>query len=275
MNIGNVTVLDELGKGAGSQVYRVRREADSCEYALKVVHCLNRGSQKYLEQAQNEFRIGRFLEHPNLVKIYCLETESGWFTGPKSVKLLIQFAPGRTMDRLSLLPVPKLLRVFEQIASAVSHMHSQGIVHADLKPNNLILGPDNDVKVIDFGIAQFRGEQRDHVQATREFMAPETGAQKLVNVRTDIYSFGATMYRLATLRAPPPALMAVVKGEQEFERRYRPANAINPRIPIELSDLIGSCLSYHPDHRPVSMNAVWEELKELIQISDKSEGKSD
>jgi serine/threonine-protein kinase len=168
------------------------------------------------------------------------------------------------MDRLPLLPVPRLLRVFERIASAVAHMHNRGIIHADLKPNNLILDSGADVKVIDFGIAQLRGEQKNRIHATREFMAPETGTLKLINERTDIYSFGATMYRLATLHAPPPAITAVVLGEREFGRRYLSANTLNPKVPIELSELIGDCINYHPDRRPASMEEVGNVLTRLV-----------
>jgi eukaryotic-like serine/threonine-protein kinase len=268
MKIGKVKVLEELGKSAGSRVYRVCREEDAREYALKVVPCDNRRERKYLEHVQNEYRIGSYLKHPNIIEIYCLEIEEGWFTGPKKANLLTQFAPGRTMDRLPRIPIPRLLRIFERIASAVAHMHARGVIHADLKPNNLILDSHADVKVIDFGIAQLRGEQKDRIYATREFMAPETGTLKLINERTDIYSFGATMYRLATLRAPLPTLTAVLKGEREFEQHYVPANAINPRVPGELSDLIGDCMSYRPDHRPRSMAEVEKLLTQMARRSD-------
>lgn len=192
----------------------------------------------------------------------------GWFSGPKEAKLLTQFAPGRTIDRLPLLPMPRLLRVLEKIASAVAHMHSRGIIHADLKPNNLILDSGAEVKIIDFGIAQFRGEHKQYIHATREFMAPETATLKLINERTDIYSFGATMYRLATLHMPPAALTVVSKGEREFERSYLPAKTLNPRIPIELSDLIGDCLNYQPDRRPRNMKEVEESLSRLALAYD-------
>jgi serine/threonine protein kinase len=267
MKIGKVRILEELGKSAGSRVYRVYREEDSLEYALKVVPCDNRKAQRYLDQIQNEYRIGSYLKHPNIIETYCLEIEEGWFTGPKKANLLTQFAPGRTMDRLPLMPIPILLRVFERIASAVSHMHARGVIHADLKPNNLILDSSADVKVIDFGIAQLRGEHLDHIYATREFMAPETGTLKLINERTDIYSFGATMYRLATLQMPFPALTAVLKGQREFEQKYVPANTINPRIPAELSDLIGECLSYRPDHRPQSTEEIEKALSQMARSS--------
>ncbi len=268
MKIGNVTILEELGKGAGSRVYRVRREEDSCEYALKVVPCESQHARRYLEQVQNEYEIGRYLNHPNLIKIYGLEMDVGWFSGPKCAKLLTQYAPGRSMDRLPLLPIPRLLRVFERIASALAHLHEQNVIHADIKPNNLILDSRADVKVIDFGIAQPGGERRERVHATREFMAPETCKHKVINARTDIYNFGATMYKLSTLQAPPPALTAVFKGEREFERRYLPAKAVNPRVPTAFSDLMGDCLTYNPDHRPKSMKEIEKRLLQLARSCD-------
>jgi serine/threonine protein kinase len=272
MKIGKVKILEELGKGAGSRVYRVRREEDSRDYALKVVPCDNRRARRYLEQVQNEYRIGSSLKHPNLIEIYCLEIEEGWFAGPKQANLLTQFAPGRTMDRLPLIPISRLVRVFERVASAVAHMHSCGIIHADLKPNNLILDSATDVKLIDFGIAQLRHARTDHIHATREFMAPETVKQKLIDERTDIYSFGATMYRLATLKVPPPALRTALKGEQAFEQQYVPANAVNPRVPAELSELIGQCLSYRRDHRPRSMEVIEKALAQLARGSELEPG---
>jgi serine/threonine protein kinase len=268
MKIGTVTILEELGKGAGSRVFRVRREEDSGEYALKIVPCESQRSRRYLEQVQNEFEIGRYLNHPNLIKIYGLETDVGWFSGPKCAKLLPEYAPGRAMDRLPLLPIPRLLRVFERISSALAHMHDQNVIHADIKPNNLILDTGANVKVIDFGIAQPGGERRERVHATREFMAPETCKHKVINARTDIYNFGATMYKLSTLHAPPPALTAVFKGEREFERRYLPAKAVNPRVPTAFSDLIGDCLTYNPDLRPKSMKEIGNTLARLAQTGE-------
>jgi serine/threonine protein kinase len=254
MKIGKVTVLRELGAGAGSKVFLVRREKDGQEYALKVAAVGSDRTRKYLAQAENEFRIAGLFDHPNLIRIHCLETDAGWFSGPKNVRLLAEYAPGQTMDLLPLQPVPRLLSAFEQVASAMAHMHEQGIVHADLKPNNLILAPTGTVKVIDFGVAQRIGEQKDRLRVTPEFMAPETVTTRLLNEKTDIYSLGATMYRVATLRFPPSTRNAAVLGERGFEREYQEVAALNPQVPPELSDLIRACLRFDPKRRPESMD---------------------
>src|SRR5436190_22596720 len=132
--IGKFTVLATLGSGAHSSILHVRREADGREYALKVVPIDSKDDLKYLEQAKHELRVGQMLNHPNLVKVYCLETEGGWFSGPKKARLLVEYAPGKAMDLLPLQRMPKLLRVFERIADALTHMHKKGVIHADMKP---------------------------------------------------------------------------------------------------------------------------------------------
>ena len=100
--IGKVHVLQTLGSGAHSSILHVRRDDDSREYALKLVKIDGKDDLKYLEQAKHEYRVGQMLNHPNLVKVYCLEVESGWFSGPKKARLLIEYVPGKTMDTLPL-----------------------------------------------------------------------------------------------------------------------------------------------------------------------------
>jgi serine/threonine protein kinase len=264
--IGKFQVLDTLGTGAHSSILHIRREADAKEYALKVVPIDGKDDLKYLDQAKHEFRVGQMLSHPNLVKVYCLETDGGWFSGPKNARLLIEFAPGKTMDRLPLLRMARLLRIFERIADGLTHMHKKGVVHADLKPNNLILGRGTGVKVIDFGLAWIKGEPKDRVQGTPEYMAPETGTHKLINERTELYNFGATMYRLTTLQLPPLAISppdGLPVTEKYFKEQYVPVRDRNPIVPEGLGRLIDQCLSFNANKRPERMSQVQGVLDRL------------
>lgn len=273
--IGKFTVLHTLGSGAHSSILHVRREADLKEYALKLVPIEGREDLKYLEQAKYEFRVGQMLNHPNLVKVYCFETEGGWFSGPKKAKLLIEYVPGKTTDQLPLLRMAKLLRVFERIADALTHMHKQGVIHADLKPNNLILGRGTNVKVIDYGLAWIKGEPKDRVQGTPEYMAPETVSHKLINERTDIYNFGATMYRLATLQLPPcvvPSAGGIGMTEKYFQEKLKPVRECNQMVPPGLADLIERCLRYNATKRPERMSQVQGILD---QLADEAAAKCD
>lgn len=278
--IGKFTVLDTLGSGAHSSILHIRRAADDREYALKLIPIEDDEDLKYLEQARHEYRVGQMLNHPNLVKVHAFETEGGgWFSRPKRAKLLLEYVPGRTMDKLPLLRMAKLIRVFERIADALTHMHKQGVYHADLKPNNLIYGGGTRVKVIDYGLAWVRGEPKDRVQGTPEYMAPETVEHKLVNERTDIYNFGATMYRLTTLQLPP----CWVTGEdslpmtkQAFREQLRPVRSINPLVPEGLAELIHQCLEPNANKRPERMSVIQGRLDQLAdeaaaKVSDPAE----
>ena len=271
--IGKFTILDTLGSGAHSSILHIRREADLKEYALKLISIDDKDDLKYLEQAKHEFRVGQLLSHPNLVKVYALETDGGWFTGPKKARLLIEYAPGKAMDKLPLLRIAKLLRVFERVADGLTHMHKQGVFHADLKPNNLIYDGGTRVKVIDYGLAWIKGEAKDRVQGTPEYVAPETVEHKLINERTDMYNFGATMYRLVTLQLPP----CWVTGEGSlpmtktvFKDQLKPVRSINPVVPEGLADLIHHCLKVNANKRPERMSHIQGTLDQLAdEAADK------
>jgi eukaryotic-like serine/threonine-protein kinase len=265
--IGKFTILDTLGSGAHSSILHIRRAEDEREYALKLVNIEDKDDLKYLEQAKHEFRVGQMLNHPNLVKVYAFETDSGWFSGPKKARLLIEFVPGKTMDKLPLLKMALLIRVCERIADALMHMHKQGIFHADLKPNNLIYDRGTRVKVIDYGLSWVKGEAKDRVQGTPEYMAPETAEHKLVNERTDIYNFGATMYRLTTLQLPPQwaavGEVSLPMTAKVFKEQLKPVRDINPLVPEGLAEVIHECLQPNANKRPERLSVIQGMLDQL------------
>lgn len=264
--IGKVQVLETLGTGANSSILRVRRADDGKEYALKIITIDNEDDKKYLDQAKHEFKVAERLAHPNLIRVYAFETESDWLFRVKKAKLLIEYVNGKTLDQVRTVSVPRLLKIFEQVAAGLCHMHAKGVYHADLKPNNIMLGRSGVVKVIDFGLAWIKGEPKDRVQGTPEYMAPETASHKLVNERTDIYNFGATMYRLVTLQLPPPAVPSrdsFVMDEIAFAKMLKPVRECNKGCPPELEALIHKCLSYQALKRPERMSEVQGELDKL------------
>src|SRR5262249_16868035 len=136
----------------------------------------------------------------------------------------------------------------------------------DLKPNNILLSRAGDVKIIDFGLAWIHGESKGRIQGTPEYMAPEQVKQKLVNEQTDIYNFGATMYRLVTLRLPPSSLVEGSDLQMDTRSRaalLRPVQECNADAPRELCDLIHACLSSSPGKRPARARDIQEKLEQL------------
>ncbi len=269
-SIGKFQVLGTLGTGAHSTILHIRRSADSRNYALKVVPVEGAEEQKFLEQAQHEFRVAQLLDHPSLVKVYALETQRNWLFQVNKVQLLIEYVNGKTLDTVPRLPLPKLVQVFERIASGLVHMHRRNVCHADLKPNNIMLSRSGDVKIIDYGLAWIKGEAKGRVQGTPEYMAPEQSKNRFVNERTDIYNFGATMYRLVTMRLPPSTVSSAEDGglpinAKAWQKLFKPVEELAPDCPKPLCDLIRRCLSYDAHQRPERASEVQGELDRLAE----------
>jgi serine/threonine protein kinase len=268
LSIGKFQILGTLGAGAHSSILHVRRSEDGKQYALKVVDIGDKDELKFLEQARHEFRIAQMLFHPNLIKILALETRRDWLFRIRKIHLLIEYVNGKTLDTIPGLSMPRLVQIFAKIAAGLAHMHRRGVYHADLKPNNILLSRAGDVKIIDYGLAWVKGENKGRVQGTPEYMAPEQARQGTVNERTDIYNFGATMYRLVTFRLPPSA--AVASGSrsldaQTFENNLKPAIEYQPQTPPRLNDIIHACLSYNANQRPEKVSEVQQQLERLVE----------
>ena len=209
------------------------------------------------------------LSHKNLIKILAFELEKNWLFKVKKVKLLSEFVNGDTLDNVKMPHRAKLLRVLEQVAQGLAHMHKHGVFHADLKPNNILVGRGG-VKIIDYGLAWIKGEPKNRVQGTPEYMAPETASHKLINERTDIYNFGATMYRLATFELPPSVMpeLGVPMTEKMYKGMFRPVNEVAPATPPAFCDLIHKCMAYNATKRPASIAEVQGVLDRLADAEE-------
>jgi serine/threonine protein kinase len=266
-SIGQHTVLGTLGNGAHSTILHIRRAADSKNYALKVVELDTADDQKYHDQARNEFVVGQLLDHPNLVKVYALETVKDWMFRVRKVHLLIEYVNGQTLDTCPPLRLPQLIQVFEKVAEGLVHMHRKKVCHADLKPNNIMISRAGAVKVIDFGLARLKGEHKGRIQGTPEYIAPEQAKHQLINERTDIYNFGATMYRMLTFRLPPCVVAAeggLPLDAGTFDRMFKPVREFNAQVPAALCDLVRRCLAYNPSCRPERISEVQGALDHLV-----------
>ncbi len=262
--IGPFQILSTLGKGAHSSILHVRRAADGKQYALKVVPIESKDETKFLDQARHEFRVAQMLGHPNIAKIHALEVQRDWIFRVRRVHLLIEYVNGKTLDTVPRLSIPRLAQIFEKIAAALVHMHRRGVYHADLKPNNILLSRTCEVKVIDFGLAWVKGEPKDRVQGTPEYMAPEQVKKSVANEYSDIYNLGATMYRLVTWRLPPSVVQPGMSSKL-FAALLHPVAEYSATAPSELCDLIHRCLSYKPEQRPRRATEVQEELQRIIE----------
>ena len=267
-SIGTFQIVGELGKGAHSTIYHIRR-ADNRQFALKVVPIDKKEHSKFYDQAQNELRVGQMLDHANLVKIHTLEAFRDWLWRVKKVHLLIELVQGKTLDQTPRLTVPRLVQVFEKVAQGLMHMHRRNVYHADLKPNNIMISKAGTVKILDFGLARVKGEDKERLQGTPEYMAPEQSRDGIVNELTDIYNLGATMYRMTTWKLPPSTLTSrggPAIDAKMFKLLFKPVSELSPTAPEELCDLIHRCLAFDAKKRPERVSQIVDELHQLVEM---------
>jgi serine/threonine protein kinase len=251
-------VVRPLGRGAGSTILLVRDKSTGRRYALKVVRRQGPDDDIYVNQATHEWDVARMLNHPNILKALDCRVKKSWFR-INGVELLMEYVDGLMLDELASLPVPKLVAIFRKVADAMAHMHRRGVYHGDLKPGNLMVSKSGEVKVIDFGTAWIKGEDKARVQGTPEYMAPEQGSKRVIDEKTDLYNFGATMYRMFTGEYANLGIPGLDNGRINRARMKSPASLV-PEVPSSLSDLIMDCIEPKPQRRPSGMAEVRERL---------------
>lgn len=253
-------IVKPLGTGAGSRVFQINDTKKGGYYALKVVKRDDADHQIYIDQALQEAAVGPKLNHANIMKIHDHRVKRAWFK-VATVELLMEYVDGRTLDELEMPELSQLVLMFRNVASALGHMHRRGVYHGDLKPGNIMLSKAGVVKVIDFGTAWIKGEDKQRVQGTPQYMAPEQAKDKVVNERTDIYNLGATMYRMFTGHHANSSGIPGEDGAALGPRgKIRPPIKLVPKIPGTLNETIMACLQPNPEARPAGVFEVEHQL---------------
>ncbi|MDB5350497.1 MAG: serine/threonine protein kinase [Planctomycetota bacterium] len=259
-------IVKPIGTGAGSRVFQINDTKKGGYYALKVVQRQSADDEIYLAQALQEAAVGPKLNHPNIMKIFDHRVKKAWFKVAK-VELLLEFIDGRALDELEMPERPQLVLMFCHVASALGHMHRRGVYHGDLKPGNIMLSKAGDVKVIDFGTAWIKGQDKSRVQGTPQYMAPEQAKDKVVNDKTDIFNLGATMYKMFT--GHHANISGIPGGPEDnglgHRGKVRAPIKLDPKIPAVLNDAIMACLQTNPDARPAGAYEVEAQLKAVAK----------
>jgi serine/threonine-protein kinase len=259
-------VVNTLGTGAGSTILLISdKTAGGKRYALKVVRKQDPEDEIYVQQALTEFEAAKKLNHPAIARVYDCRLKKSWFkvTG---VELLVEYVEGKTLDEIEAPQLGQLQLIFCHVAAAMAHMHRRGVYHGDLKPGNIMLTNTGQVKLIDFGTAWVRGQDKNRVQGTPQYIAPEQASEKTVDEKTDIYNLGATMYRMFTGRYAQQGI-----PKPGADRKLPAPVKVNPSIPAPLGELIVACLSLDPSKRPAGMYEIRDQLTAIAKQSGLAE----
>ena len=259
LEVPGFEVIQFLGSGARSTIWEVRDRQTEEVFALKRVVKRSSSDSRFLDQAVNEYEIASRFKHPAIRRVFSLQRVKRWLS-VREVLVIMEMCEGQTVQQNRPQTVQEAVRIFVEAAGALAHMNANGVVHADTKPNNIIVSSEGNVKVIDLGQSCPVGTVKARIQGTPDFIAPEQVHRRPVDGRTDVFNFGATLYWTLTGRPIPTVLPKEGSLTLNNGQRVTPPEQLNPQIPKPLGKLVTDCIEIVPAQRPASMNEVLSRL---------------
>ena len=279
--LAHYKILEKIGSGGMGDVYLAEDTKLDRKVALKVLPPELAESEERRARFKREAKALAALDHPNIVTVHSVEEAEGVHF------ITMQFVHGKTLTELlpkNGFPLNKFFDIAIPLADAVAAAHQEGITHRDLKPDNMMVGADGRVKVLDFGLAKPAGgfavssetptaarTDEGVIVGTVAYMSPEQAQGKAVDPRSDIFSLGVVLYEMLTGRRPfsgeNPAeiLSSIIKDTPDS------TSELNPAVPRDLAKLVRRCLAKDPNRRLQSAVDVRNELEETKQEVDSGE----
>lgn len=260
-------IEEKVGEGGMGIVFRARQRSMDRLVALKVLSPHHASRQHFIDQFIEEARAVGSLSHPNLIQVHEVGTENDvhyfsmeFINGPTCANLLKSHGkldPGTAVE------------IGRQTAKALEYAHGQNLVHRDIKPDNLMLTPDEVIKVADLGISKTAEElaagSGSSIVGTPHYLAPEATRGEAIDGRYDIYSLGASLYHLLAGKPPYSGKDASEIIRAHARDSLRPLRQVAPEVPPELAKLVERMLAKDPADRPQSASELVRAFETLQQ----------
>jgi serine/threonine protein kinase len=259
-SLGEYELLERIGQGAIGEVFKAVHRRMRRIVAIKAVHAATSSSEA-LKRFEREVKLAGMLSHPNIVAALDANEANGFHY------LVMEYVPGQDLAAIlqqqGPLPIGQALDFIVQAARGLGYAHTQGVIHRNVKPGNLLVGLDGVVKILDMGLARYEDEsgeqltQAGQAMGTVDYMAPEQAADaRQADQRSDIYSLGYTLYRLITGQVPYAAKNAVMKAIAHAQSPIPPLRAIRPDAPEALESVYQKMVAKKPAERYQTMSDV-------------------
>ena len=259
-------ILGELGRGAMGIVYRAKDPVIGRTVAVKTIRLSEEGTgmshAQLVERFQTEARAAGLLTHPNIVVVYDAGEADGLYY------ITMELVNGKSLQALldagEKFSLPRLLRIMDQVCSALQFAHDNKVVHRDIKPANIMLSSDDHVKITDFGTAkimQYGAAQQTSATGTPSYMSPEQIRGKAVDGRADIFSLGVMLYEMTTGQKPFQAQDVATVLYRILNQDPEPPQKLNPNISNGVSSTIMKALAKSPLLRYESCREFLDDLK--------------
>jgi serine/threonine-protein kinase len=258
-----------LARSGMASIFKAVDKQTGAQVAVKVPHLQYESDVAFFERFKREEQIGQKLAHPNIVRVLTPAKKSRMY-------LVMEFATGQSLravvrDRKRL-PVEEALDVAKQIAAALVYMHGMGVVHRDLKPDNVLLGEDGKVKLLDFGIAMDEAARRltwfglSPPVGTPDYMAPEQVRGRRGDVRTDVYALGTMLYEMITGELPYVAgnVHAMMRAKLNEDPRH-PRDVV-PSLDPKVEEIILHAVERSPRERYATAAEMLADLEDPSRV---------
>jgi len=262
---GRYQIIEELGRGGMGKVYKALDTELNEKIAIKLLKPEVAADEEAIERFRNELKTARQISHKNICRLYHLTKEEG------SYYITMEYVPGEDLKRLirkiGQLPLGRTISIAKQIAEGLAEAHRLGVVHRDLKPQNIMVDEGGNVRIMDFGIARSLMTKSitgaGVMIGTPEYMSPEQVEGKPVDQGSDIYSLGIILYEMVTGRVPFEGETPFAIGLKHKSERPRDPRELNPQAPPDLSALILRCLAKDKQSRYQSAGELLAELTRI------------
>ena len=272
VDIPNYRVLEKLGVGAQSSIYRARCMTTGRDYAVKVVKIAKPEDFTVVELLKAEYAIASSINHPNIRKVFELRFLRQRLRVRGAI-LFMEYVAGRSMsDRDFRCSLDDMLHYFAEAAKGLHGMHLAGYVHADLKPNNIMITAEGQVKLIDLGQSAKMRQTKTRVQGTIDYMAPEQVDNAVLDQRTDVFGLGATLHKMLTGKAIATGMnrtLTVYSQSLVGKRISDMPEAATQDLPVVISRLIEDCCRLNPAERIPDMPTLSDRLEFVRTILKK------
>jgi len=268
--VGKYVILDRLGSGAMGRVYRAHHQLMGRVVALKIIAPEIAASEKVIARFQREMRLVGRLDHPNVVRAFDADKANGL------LYIVMEYVNGQSLgQRLKQGPLPAVEAVTyaAQAALGLAHAHDQGIVHRDVKPSNLLIAENKQVKVLDLGLGvlmeidhEATFETADGVAVgTVDYMSPEQACGRGVDGRSDLFGLGCTLYHLITGKQAYQGASPIERLGVRIANRPTPITDYRPDLPASLVAVIDKLLANRPQDRYQTAVEAAEALQALVR----------
>lgn len=257
-------IIGSIGSGGMSDVYKAKDQKLGRNVAIKVLKKEYSEDSTFVTKFRTEAQAAAGLEHPNIVNIYDVGCENG------NYYIVMEYVEGITLktyiERKGQLTFKEALSIAIQVARGIQAAHAKGIIHRDIKPQNIIISTEGKVKVTDFGIARAASSNTIHsdVVGSVHYISPEQARNGYVSNRSDIYSLGIVMYEMVTGRVPFDGDNAVSIAIQHLQEEMIAPSAYAENLPISLEKIILKCTQKNPDRRYESMDDLLVDLRKAL-----------